>query len=145
MASPPQISKLALLPLAETREACAALLASSVLSLQEVPKSSSAADRNPQRTFFLYHLDLSRALAWLEDNLLRTQARLAQRRARERARQAALLAKVERTDVVKEGVEKVLSRVEKERLADCRKRLEVLTVQEGRVARQAWVLARMRG
>lgn len=137
-----QIHKLALMTLHETREACNKLFSASVIALQEVPKS---ADRNPQRTFFLYYIDYPRALSWLSDRLHRTQARLAQRRAKEREKAKVLLAKIERTDVQSEGVEKVLSQSEKERLEDCRMRLKLLTVQLSRVERESWVLARMGG
>lgn len=136
------ISKLALCALGETREACARLFGQGIVSLQEIPKS---ADRNPQRTFFLYFLDYPRALAWLGDHLAKTQARLAQRRNVERNREKVLLSKIERTDVRDEGLENVLSEVEKERLAVCREKLVVLTAQEMRVQREGWILARMRG
>ncbi|PWN26188.1 hypothetical protein BDZ90DRAFT_275367 [Jaminaea rosea] len=136
------ISKLALCALGEAREACARLFGQGIVSLQEVPKS---ADRNPQRTFFLYFLDYPRALAWLGDHLAKTQARLAQRRNVERGRERTLLAKIERTDVRDEGVENVLSEVERERLDNVKERLIVLTGEEMRVMREAWILARMRG
>lgn len=136
------ISKLALMSLPDTREACSRLFSNSLISLQEVPKG---ADRNPQRTFFLYFLDYPRALAWLSDHLYKTQGRLAQRREWERERERALLKKIERTDVQTEGVENVLTTVERERLRRCRDRLRLLTVEEQRVERESWILSRMRG
>ncbi|CAO1616187.1 unnamed protein product [Parajaminaea phylloscopi] len=136
------ISKLALISLSDTREACSRLFSNSLISLQEVPRG---ADRNPQRTFFLYFLDYPRALAWLTDHVYKTQGRLAQRREWERDRERALLKKIERTDVQTEGVQNVLTKVEQERLRRCQDKLRLLTVEEQRVERESWILGRLRG
>ena len=134
------ISKLALLSYPDAREGCERLFARSIIALQEVPKSIN---RDPTRTFYLYYLDYPKALAWLSDHLHRTQARLIQRRNAEREKFRTLLNKAQRTDVRSDGVEKVLSKVENMRLNDCKERLRLLTVAEGRVERQSWILARM--
>lgn len=134
------VSKLALLSLSDTREACERLFAASIIALQEIPKSSM---RDPNRTFFLYYLDYPKALAWLSDRFHRAHARVAQRRDAERERYRTLLNKAQRTDVKTDGVDKVLSRVEVQRLKDCTDRLRLLTVAEARVERQSWVLSRM--
>lgn len=134
------ISKLALLSLGDTREACSRLFSCSIISLQEVPKSS---DRNPQRTFFLYFLDYSRALAWLSDHIYKTHSRISQRRAFEQQREETLLAKTARTDVQLEGIENVLGQSERIRLEQCRSKLALLTVEEQRVERESWILSKM--
>ena len=136
-----QIAKLAMLGNIENRSGCSRLFAASVISLQEIPKS---AERKPERTFYLYFLDYPKALNWLTDQLHRTQARLSQRRAAERAKEAALLSKIERTDVQEGGVQNVLAKAELLRLEDCREKLRMLTMAEARVEREAWVLARMK-
>ncbi|CAO1626109.1 unnamed protein product [Sympodiomycopsis kandeliae] len=134
------ISKLSLLSLSETREACERLFSYSILNLQEIPKTS---DRNPQRTFFLYYLDYPKSLAWLQDHIFKTQARIMQKRSNERDKFKLLLNKIERSDVISDGIENVLSKVEIQRLNDCKERLQLLTVAELRVERQSWILARM--
>lgn len=136
------LSKLSLVSLAETREACSRLFSHSIISLQEVPRG---ADRNPARSFFFFFLDYPRALAWLSDHLYKTQGRLAQRREWEREKERALLKKIERTDVQLEGLEKTLTGVEQERLKDCQDRLRLLTVEEQRVEQESWILSRMKG
>lgn len=130
-----------MLSMSETRDICSRLFASSLLELQEVPKS---ADRNPQRTFFLWHVNLSKAYAWLLDHLYKSLARLGQRRAHERARQAPLLAKCSRTDV-KEDVAGLLSEWEKEQLERLNETLRALTIAEMRTERDVFIVRDLPG
>ncbi|WFD22726.1 RNA polymerase III subunit C82 [Malassezia equina] len=130
------ISKIGLISMGETRDVCSRLFASSILSLQEVPKGS---ERNPQRTFFLWFVDVNKCKAWLLDHLYKTLGQLSRRRLYEQARKASLLRKAERTDV-REAAEALLTDWERKELASLQSLLEAITVAEARVLRDAFIL-----
>ncbi|KAE8237588.1 hypothetical protein A4X13_0g8726, partial [Tilletia indica] len=135
------ISKLGLLSLSHTRHICARLFESSLLGLQEVPKSN---DRQPGRTFFLWYVDLPSAYAWLLEGMYQSLARLGQRRGEELRRERALVSKVERTDVAA-SMTALLSAGEKAAWEALQESLARLAVAEQRVASEAFVLASLPG
>ncbi|WFD35052.1 RNA polymerase III subunit C82 [Malassezia cuniculi] len=130
------ISKLGLVSIGETRDICSRLFAASLLSLQEVPKSN---ERNPQRTFFLWFVDMPRCKMWLIDHLYRTLAQLGALRVEERRKHAALLRKVERSDV-KEDTERLLAEWERKELSALKKKLEGITVAEARADLDVFIM-----
>ena len=120
----------------ETRDTCARMFAASLLSLQEVPKSN---ERNPQRTFFLWFVDLNKSKAWLKDHYSKTIGLIIERRLFEQSRKSLLLRKVERSDV-KEDTEGLLTEWERNSLASLHSVLEALTVVETRVVLDSFLL-----
>ncbi|EPQ28295.1 uncharacterized protein PFL1_04122 [Pseudozyma flocculosa PF-1] len=130
------ISRLALISINETRDICSRLFASSLLGLQEIPKTK---DRDPAKTFFLWFVDEEKCKAWLIDRLYQTLARLGQRRNEEMRRQAPLLRKVERTDVKSDTVG-LLSEWERENWHRLEMILQAITVAENRVEMDVFVL-----
>ncbi|KAK0545101.1 RNA polymerase III subunit C82 [Tilletia horrida] len=135
------ISKLGLLSLSHTRHICARLFESSLLGLQEVPKSN---DRQPGRTFFLWYVDLPSAYAWLLEGMYQTLARLGERRGEELRRERALLNKVERTDVAA-SMTALLNESEKGAWEALQESLRRVAVAEQRVTSEAFVLANLPG
>ncbi|KAK0564754.1 RNA polymerase III subunit C82 [Tilletia horrida] len=135
------ISKLGLLSLSHTRHICARLFESSLLGLQEVPKSN---DRQPARTFFLWYVDLPAAYAWLLEGMYQTLARIGQRRGEELRRERALVNKVERTDVAA-SMTALLSEGERAAWQSLQAALVRLAVAEQRVASEAFVIASLPG
>ncbi|RKP23698.1 hypothetical protein SYNPS1DRAFT_24233 [Syncephalis pseudoplumigaleata] len=91
-----QVSRLAMLPMKDTRELLQALSLHGFAELQEVPKS---ADRAPARTFFLWYVPIDKCYRVLSRNALRALANIRQRRQEEREKRGALLAKSDRLDV----------------------------------------------
>ncbi|KAN0060938.1 RNA polymerase III subunit C82 [Thecaphora frezii] len=130
------ISRLALISINETRDICSRLFASSLLGLQEIPKTK---DRDPAKTFFLWFVDEEKSRAWLVDRLYQTLARLGQRRNEEMRRQAPLLRKVERTDVKSDTVG-LLSEWEREIWQRLDMVLKTISVAEMRVEMDVFVL-----
>ena len=120
----------------ETRDICSRLFAASLLSLQEVPKSN---ERNPQRTFFLWFVDVPRCKTWLIDHLYRTLAQLGALRVAERQKHVALLRKAERSDV-KEDTDGLLADWERKELSGLRETLEAITVAEGRADLDVFIM-----
>lgn len=131
-----QISKIGLISIGETRDICSRLFAASLLSLQEVPKSN---ERNPQRTFYLWFVDVAKCKAWLQDHYNKTLMQLIRRRLFEQRRKASLLRKAERSDV-KEDSEDLLADWEYASLATLRSIEEGLTVVETRIVWDTFLL-----
>ena len=131
-----QISKIGLLSMSETRDICSRMFAASILSLQEVPKSN---ERNPQRTFFLWFVDLSKCKSWLLDQLYRTLIQLSRRRLYEEANKSSLLEKSERTDV-REDAESLLTEWERNEMQSLRSVQAAITVAEARVVQDIFNL-----
>ncbi|KAL4402729.1 RNA polymerase III subunit C82 [Malassezia pachydermatis] len=130
------ISKIGLLSMSETRDICSRMFAASILSLQEVPKSN---ERNPQRTFFLWFVDLYKCKSWLLDQLYRTLIQLSRRRLYEEANKSSLLEKSERTDV-REDAESLLTEWERNELQSLRSVQAAITVAEARVVQDIFIL-----
>ncbi|KAL9940661.1 hypothetical protein V8E36_000149 [Tilletia maclaganii] len=135
------ISKLGLLSLSHTRHICARLFESSLLGLQEVPKSN---DRQPGRTFFLWYVDLPAAYAWLLEGMYQSLARAAQRRVEEARRERALVNKVERTDVAA-SMTALLSEGEKAAWEALQAALQQVAVAEQRLSNEIFILANLPG
>lgn len=131
-----QISKLGLIAMGETRDVCARLFAASLLSLQEIPKGN---ERNPQRTFFLWFVDMPKCRSWMLDHFYRTLAQLSERRMAEQEQNIGLLRKAERSDV-KEDTVRLLADWERRSLARLQGVLEAITVAEGRAQQDVFVL-----
>lgn len=137
-----QIAKISLLTPSETRDVCARMFASSLISMQEVPRS---ADRgNAQRTFFLWFIDEAKSRAWLLDHLYKTLARHGQRRREEARKLESLTRKAERTDV-KNATESLLAEHEQRALERLDLSLTKLTVAEMRCDLDAFTVCMLPG
>ncbi|KAF9348280.1 RNA polymerase III subunit C82 [Mortierella sp. AD094] len=130
-----QISRFSMMPVKDVREKLTTLCTYGVLNLQEVPKTN---DRAPSRTFYLWEVLLPRAADSLVDRLYHTMANLRQRRFVEKAKRAVLLEKCERSDVKDD--ERLLNAAERKELETLNSVLEMLEVQEMRVAEMAVTL-----
>jgi len=132
-----QISKVAMMAPKDLRPMLGALSSDSLISIQEVPKS---ADRNPTRTFYLWHVDLHKAYSVILGNLYKTLYNISMRRRAEEEEPnlKAVLEKRERSDVSQD--ESLLTRMEQELLVEWEKRREKLTVLEARVEEAVFIL-----
>ncbi|KAG0706350.1 RNA polymerase III subunit RPC82-domain-containing protein [Suillus ampliporus] len=132
-----QIAKVAMMPNNVVRPLLAALSSDFLISTQEVPRS---ADRNPTRTFYLWHVDLHKAYSALLGNLYKTLYNIGVRRQAEQEESTvkAVLAKRERTDVAQD--ENLLSRMERDVLKEWETKREKLTVLEMRVEEAVFIL-----
>ncbi|KAG0221086.1 RNA polymerase III subunit C82 [Mortierella sp. GBA43] len=124
-----QISRFSMMPIKDVREKLTTLCTFGILNLQEVPKTT---DRTPSRTYYLWEVILDRAADTLVNRLYHTMANLRQRRFVEKAKRAVLLEKCERTDV--QADDSLLNAAEKRELDTLNKMLELLEVQEMRIA-----------
>lgn len=133
-----QISKIGMMANKDARPLLSAMSADSLISLQEVPKS---ADRNPTRTFYLWFIDLQKSYSVLLDNLYKTLYNIATRRQAESDEPVvkAVLEKRQRSDVSQDE-ERLLTRNEREILAQWEKKREKLTVLEMRVEEAVFIL-----
>lgn len=139
----------------DVRPLLSAMSAESLVSLQEVPKS---ADRNPTRMFYLWwvesaldswyisrclvrYVDLQKAYNVLLGNMYKTLFNIAARRQAEQDEPnlKAVLDKRQRSDVSQDE-ERLLTRNERELLAQWEKKREKLTVLEMRVDEAVFVL-----
>lgn len=100
-----------------------------LLDLQEVPRDNS---RLASRTTFLYYLDETKAKAKITDECYKTMTRCLQRLAVEKEKIAAVLEKVERSDV-KGREDELLGAKEKEALGRWRAQEEMIWGEVGRV------------
>lgn len=113
------------------------LSADSLVSIQEVPKG---ADRNPQRTIYLWYVDLHKAYSVLLGNFYKTLFNIGMRRRAEEEDTIvkAVREKSERTDVREDS--SLLSRTEREVLKQWEERRDKLTVLEMRVEEAVFIL-----
>ncbi|KAG2076032.1 hypothetical protein BDR04DRAFT_1090858 [Suillus decipiens] len=132
-----QIAKVAMMPNNVVRPLLAALSSDFLISTQEVPRS---ADRNPTRTFYLWHVDLHKAYSALLGHLYKTLYNIGMRRQAEQEEPTvkAVLAKRARTDVAQD--ENLLSRMERDVLKEWETKREKLTVLEMRVEEAVFIL-----
>ncbi|OJA11492.1 hypothetical protein AZE42_07870 [Rhizopogon vesiculosus] len=132
-----QIAKVAMMPNNVVRPLLAALSSDFLISTQEVPRS---ADRNPTRTFYLWHVDLHKAYSTLLGHLYKTLYNIGMRRQAEQEEPTvkAVLEKRERTDVAQD--ESLLSRMERDVLKEWETKQEKLTVLEMRVEEAVFIL-----
>ncbi|KAG1774272.1 hypothetical protein EV702DRAFT_1241529 [Suillus placidus] len=132
-----QIAKVAMMPNNIVRPLLAALSSDFLISTQEVPRS---ADRNPTRTFYLWHVDLHKAYSALLGHLYKTLYNIGMRRQAEQEEPTvkAVLAKRARTDVAQD--ENLLSRMERDMLKEYETKREKLTVLEMRVEEAVFIL-----
>ncbi|KAI0807185.1 RNA polymerase III subunit RPC82-domain-containing protein [Fomes fomentarius] len=133
-----QISKVGMMAAKDVRPLLSAMSAESLVSLQEVPKS---ADRNPTRMFFLWFVDLQKAYNVLLGNMYKTLFNIAARRQAEQDEPnlKAVLEKRQRSDVSQDE-ERLLTRNERELLAQWERKREKLTVLEMRVEETVFIL-----
>jgi len=132
-----QISKITMMAAKDVRPLLSALATDSLISTQEVPKG---ADRNPTRTFYLWHVDLLKAYSTLLGNLYKTLYNIGVRRRAEQEDPGvkAVLDKRERSDVSQD--ESLLTRMEREVLKEWENKREKLTVLEMRVEEAVFIL-----
>lgn len=132
-----QIAKVAMMPNNVVRPLLAALSSDFLISTQEVPRS---ADRNPTRTFYLWHVDLHKAYSALLGHLYKTLYNVGMRRQAEQEEPTvkAVLEKRARTDVAQD--ENLLSRMERDVLKEWETKQEKLTVLEMRVEEAVFIL-----
>ncbi|KAI0670546.1 RNA polymerase III subunit RPC82-domain-containing protein [Trametes maxima] len=133
-----QISKIGMMAPKDVRPLLSAMSAESLVSLQEVPKS---ADRNPTRMFYLWFVDLQKASAVQLRNLYKSLYNIAARREAEQEEPnlKAVLEKRQRSDVSQDE-ERLLTRNERELLAQWEKKRDKLTVLEMRVEEAVFIL-----
>ncbi|KAI0747956.1 RNA polymerase III subunit RPC82-domain-containing protein [Daedaleopsis nitida] len=133
-----QISKVGMMATKDVRPLLSAMSAESLVSLQEVPKS---ADRNPTRMFYLWYVDLQKAYNVLLGNMYKMLYNIAARRQAEQDEPnlKAVLEKRQRSDVSQDE-ERLLTRNERELLAQWEKKMEKLTVLEMRVEEAVFIL-----
>ncbi|KAL1730276.1 hypothetical protein EV714DRAFT_284305 [Schizophyllum commune] len=132
-----QVAHGVMLPAKDVRTVLAALAADSLVSTQEVPKT---ADRNPTRTFYLWHVDQTKAYTVLLGELYKTLYNIGVRRQAEREEPMvrAVLEKRQRTDV--RADESLLTRLDREILGEWERKEEKLTVLEMRVEECVFLL-----
>ena len=142
----------------DVRPLLSALSSDFLISTQEVPRS---ADRNPTRTFYLWwvilktriypyprrlvflfcrHVDLAKAYSTLLASLYKTLFNIGARRQAEQEEPnvTAVLVKRERTDVAQDV--NLLTRMEREVLAEWERKREMLDVLEMRVEEAVFIL-----
>ncbi|KAN0075493.1 RNA polymerase III subunit RPC82 domain containing protein [Tylopilus felleus] len=131
------IAKVAMMANKDVRPLLSALSSDFLVSTQEVPRT---ADRNPTRTFYLWHVDLTKAYSALLASLYKTLFNISARRQAEQEEPnvKAVLMKRERTDVAQD--ENLLSRMEREVLVEWERRREMLDVLEMRVEEAVFIL-----
>ncbi|KAF8836340.1 hypothetical protein BDN67DRAFT_911362 [Paxillus ammoniavirescens] len=131
------VTKVAMMANKDVRPLLSALSSDFLISTQEVPRS---ADRNPTRMFYLWHVDLAKAYAALLGSLYKTLFNISARRhaEQEEPNVNAVLAKRERTDVALD--ENLLTRMEREVLAEWERKREMLNVLEMRVEEAVFIL-----
>ncbi|KAH7889942.1 hypothetical protein F5I97DRAFT_613608 [Phlebopus sp. FC_14] len=131
------IAKVAMMANKDLRPLLSALSSDFLISTQEVPRS---ADRNPSRTFYLWHVDLQKAYSAILGSLYKTLYNISIRRQAEEEEPnvKAVLTKRERTDVAQD--ENLLSRMERDTLAEWESKREKLNVLEMRVEEAVFIL-----
>ncbi|KAF8431810.1 hypothetical protein L210DRAFT_867070 [Boletus edulis BED1] len=131
------IAKVAMMANKDVRPLLSALSSDFLISTQEVPRS---ADRNPTRTFFLWHVDLAKAYSALLSSFYKTLFNIGVRRQAEQEEPnvKAVLLKRERTDVAEDV--NLLTRMEREVLAEWERKREMLSVLEMRVEEAVFIL-----
>lgn len=95
-----------MIPLREARQILSELQKLSLIDIQEVPKTA-AKGRSPfpGADYHLWGIDLRKAYGFLLAGLYKTLGNIIQRQAKEVDRRAALLAKIDRPDLIAEGVD----------------------------------------
>ena len=121
----------------DVRPLLSALAADSLISTQEVPRS---ADRNPARTFFLWHVDLSKVYSVILGNLYKTLFNISIRRQAEKEEPMvkAVLEKRLRSDVSED--ESLLSSLEMNIIKEWEQKEEKLTILEMRVEESVFII-----
>ncbi|KAF9257790.1 hypothetical protein L218DRAFT_1080756 [Marasmius fiardii PR-910] len=140
-----QIAKTVMMAAKDVRSLLTALSADGLVSTAEVPKS---ADRNPTRMFYLWYVDVERALTGILNGLYKTLYNISARRQSERGDPmvVAVLEKRERTDVKED--EGLLTALEKDMIKSWEDKEERLGVLEGRVQECVFIvreLGKVRG
>ncbi|KAH8117214.1 hypothetical protein DFH11DRAFT_1815987 [Phellopilus nigrolimitatus] len=132
-----QIAKVAMLANTAIRPLLASLSADSLISIQEVPKG---ADRNPQRTIYLWYVDLPKAYSVLLGNFYKTLYNIGMRRRAEAEDTTvkSVLEKSQRSDVQEDP--SLLSRTERDVLKAWEERRDKLSVLEMRVEEAVFIL-----
>ncbi|KAF5358490.1 hypothetical protein D9756_001738 [Leucocoprinus leucothites] len=131
------ISKIVMMAGKDVRSLLTALAADSLISTQEVPKS---ADRNPTRTFYLWHVDQHKAFLAILGQVYKTLYNISMRRRAEQEvpEVKAVLEKRERSDVRQD--ESLLTRLERELIKEWEGKLQRLTALEMRVEETLYIL-----
>jgi DNA-directed RNA polymerase III subunit RPC3 len=132
------ISKLTLMPMGETRDVCSRLFAASLLSLQEVPKSS---DRSAARTIFFWYVNEKKCTAWLCDHLFKTLSRLSQRRRHELVKEADLISKSQRIDIAQDH--SLMNDIERRRLQKVQDTVGLIALGEQRTWQDLFVVLQL--
>jgi len=111
------------------------LSSASLISLQEVPRG---ADRSAMRTIYLWYIDLAKTYSVILISLYKTLGNILARKHAEADKVSSILDKRERSDV--RGDESLLTRGEREALAEYSDKRERLSVLERRVEECVFVL-----
>ncbi|KAF8184955.1 RNA polymerase III subunit RPC82-domain-containing protein [Mycena galopus ATCC 62051] len=133
-----QISKVVMMPNNAVRPLLANMSAQSLISTQEVAKST---DRNPARMFYLWHVDLAKAYSVILGDMYKTLYNIGVRRDSEQEEPMlkAVLEKRERSDVSQDEAS-LMSRMELDMIKEWGAKEEKLTVLEMRVEESVFIL-----
>jgi len=133
-----QISKVVMMPNNAVRPLLANMSAQSLISTQEVAKST---DRNPARMFYLWHVDLQKAYSVILGDMYKTLFNIGVRREAEQEEPMikAVLEKRERSDVSQDEAA-LMSRMELDMIKEWEAKQEKLTVLEMRVEESVFIL-----
>jgi len=125
-----QIAKMAMMANKDVRPLLASMSEENLVSIQEVPKG---ADRNPTRTFYVWHVDLPKAYSVILRNLYRTLFNIQLRRRAEEEEPSlkVVLEKCARSDVQEDP--SLLNRNERETLQTWEEKRDKLLLLEMRV------------
>ncbi|TFK67900.1 hypothetical protein BDN72DRAFT_842495 [Pluteus cervinus] len=132
-----QISKAVMMAPKDVRPLLAAMTADFLVSTQEIAKSS---DRNPARTFYLWYVDSKKAYSIILGQFYKTLYNICMRMQSEEEQGdvRAVLEKTERSDVRQD--ESLLTRLERDILAEWRLKQEKLIIMQLRVDEAVFVL-----
>jgi len=132
-----QLAKVAMMTAEQIRTLLTSLSEDSLVSIQEVPKG---ADRNPQRTYYLWYVDLNKAYSVILGKMYKTLYNISVRRDAEEQEPTvkAVLEKCKRSDVQED--DSLLTRMEKEVLQGWEERRRKLSILEMRVEETVFIL-----
>jgi len=131
------LAKVAMMTSKEVRPMLASLSGEGLVTLQDVPKGN---DRNPNRTFYLWYIDLDKAFAALTRILLKTQFNTIVRHEHEASEPLlrSILEKCERSDVAADLT--LLAPSEREVLDLWERKSARFSVAEARIEQSIFIL-----
>ncbi|GAA6024508.1 hypothetical protein JCM10207_000399 [Rhodosporidiobolus poonsookiae] len=129
------LARLAFLSVKDAREVLGRLSSAGFIEPQEVPRS---ADRAPSRTLYLWFVDFNKVVTALVGHHYKALANVQAQRQHQLERRRGLVEKRERTDVRED--ESLLSKRDREMIAEMDQTMEALAVAEQRIDEQLFIL-----